>query len=307
MRIDWQIDAPLSLEPEVTRHMQIAADRCAAEEGIPFPCAISVRLCDDGAIRKINASLRQADRATDVLSFPTVRYAAGKTARNSLKAIRREFDDETGAWFLGDIIISVDHMNAQAAEYGHSPGREAAYLLVHGICHLMGYDHLEEGERIQMRVIEERILSSVNINREGETPVNDQTLMELARNAMERSYSPYSRFPVGAALLASDGRVFQGCNIENASFGLTNCAERTAVFKAVSEGATSFETIAIAALKPAWPCGACRQVLREFAPDLRVIITWGNGKSAEKKLTELLPDSFGPTDLMEETGEMTHE
>ena len=302
MRLDWQIDPGLSPLPEATRFMQLAADRCVQEEGIPFPCAVSVRLCDDGAIREINASQRGTPKATDVLSFPTVRYPAGKTARDCPKALRREFDDETGACFLGDVIISVDHRQAQAAEYGQSPGREAAYLLVNGICHLIGYDHIEEGEKAVMRGLEERILASVNINREGATPVNDQTLMELARAAMERSYSPYSHFPVGAALLASDGRVFQGCNIENASFGLTNCAERTALFKAVSEGATRFETIAIAARKPAWPCGACRQALNEFAPDLRVIITWGEGKFAEKRLTELLPNSFGPADL-QETGE----
>ena len=108
--------------------------------------------------------------------------------------------------------------------------------------------------------MEEKILSSVHVSRGEPEGTGDEGLLALAREAMKRSYSPYSSYPVGAALLASDGRVFQGCNIENASFGLTNCAERTAVFKAVSEGATSFEAIAIAAKTKAWPCGACRQV-----------------------------------------------
>ena len=90
-------------------------------------------------------------------------------------------------------------------------------------------------------------------------------MIEMAKEAMQFSYSPYSHFKVGAALLAKDGRVFKGCNIENASYGATNCAERTALFKAVSEGAREFIAIAIAAEKSApWPCGICRQALNEF-------------------------------------------
>ena len=114
---------------------------------------------------------------------------------------------------------------------------------------------------------------------------------------MKRSYSPYSHYPVGAALLCADGRIFQGCNIENASFGLTNCAERTAMFKAISEGADEFTAIAIAANGSApWPCGACRQVLNEFAPGIRVLVTW-DGNTDEKPLSELLPCGFGPKSL----------
>ena len=102
---------------------------------------------------------------------------------------------------------------------------------------------------------------------------------------------------VGAALLCADGRVFQGCNIENASFGLTNCAERTAMFKAVSEGAREFTAIAIASRDAApWPCGACRQVLNEFAPNIRVLVTWQGGTESAT-LPELLPHGFGPQQL----------
>ena len=104
-------------------------------------------------------------------------------------------------------------------------------------------------------------------------------------------------YPVGAALLCADGRVFQGCNIENASFGLTNCAERTAMFKAVSEGAREFTAIAIASRDAApWPCGACRQVLNEFAPNIRVLVTWQGGTESAT-LPELLPHGFGPQQL----------
>ena len=265
------------------------------------PCAVSVRLCDDEAIHEINREYRDTDRATDVLSFPTVNYPKGVTAGHADKLLRRELDDELDACMLGDLIISVPHVLAQAQEYGHSPEREAAYLLVHGICHLMGYDHMVEDEKREMRAMEEKILNAVGMSRDGDGQVSDEALLALARAAMKRSYSPYSKYKVGAALLCADGRVFQGCNIENASFGLTNCAERTAMFKAISEGATEFTTIAIAAEGSApWPCGACRQVLNEFAPGIRVMVTWGDSQVDEAPLTALLPHGFGPKDLPDE-------
>ena len=149
---------------------------------------------------------------------------------------------------------------------------------------------------VWMRSMEEKILSSVHVGRDNPEGKDDESLLALAREAMKRSYSPYSSYPVGAALRCTDGRVFLGCNIENASFSLTNCAERTAVFKAVSEGATSFDTIAIAAKTKAWPCGACRQVLNEFAPGIRVLVTW-DGHTEEKNLSELLPEGFGPRSM----------
>ena len=147
--------------------------------------------------------------------------------------------------------------------------------------------------------MEEKALGMASIARgEGPASVTDAELMALARLAMENSYCPYSHYAVGAALLSADGRVFQGCNIENASFGLTNCAERTALFKAVSEGARDFTAIAIASNGSApYPCGACRQALNEFAPGLRVLVTWGEGEVDETTLPALLPHGFGPKDL----------
>ena len=145
--------------------------------------------------------------------------------------------------------------------------------------------------------MEEKILAEIGMSRDVSGLASDEALLALARSAMERSYSPYSHYAVGAALLCADGRVFQGCNVENASFGLTNCAERTAVFKAVSEGEREFLTIAIASRESApWPCGACRQVLNEFAPGLRVLVTW-DGQTDEASLAELLPHGFGPKEL----------
>jgi len=129
--------------------------------------------------------------------------------------------------------------------------------------------------------------------------VDEAELVRKAVEARKLAYAPYSGFHVGAALLAKDGRIFTGCNVENASYGLTVCAERVALFKAVSEGAREFLAIALACGKgPCAPCGACRQVLYEFAPDLLVIMSDGEGKTWQtKRLGELLPQGFGPCDL----------
>ena len=118
-------------------------------------------------------------------------------------------------------------------------------------------------------------------------------LLRLADEARKQAYAPYSRYAVGAALLTRTGRVFTGCNVENASFGLSICAERTAVFKAVSEGEHAF--VAIAIVTPdlgASPCGACRQVLYEFAPDLWVYWRGARGRLVRHPLRALLAEGF---------------
>ena len=120
----------------------------------------------------------------------------------------------------------------------------------------------------------------------------EKELIEKAVAMLDQSYSPYSHFPVGAALECDDGAVYTGCNIENASYGLTICAERTAAFKAVSEGHRGFRRIVIAGRCEdyCWPCGACRQVLNEFGGgELEVICLNGNGEAARTTLRELLP------------------
>lgn len=130
-------------------------------------------------------------------------------------------------------------------------------------------------------------------------------LMQKAIEAMEHSYSPYSGYRVGAALLCSDGRVFCGCNIENAAFSPTVCAERCAVFKAVSEGARDFRAIAVVGGKSgevpgrAAPCGVCRQVMAEFCDgdSFAVYLLDGAGDIQSYRLSELLPDSFGKADV----------
>jgi len=130
--------------------------------------------------------------------------------------------------------------------------------------------------------------------------MTDQQLVAKAFEMLERSYVPYSRFPVGAALLCADGTVFTGCNVENAAYGSTICAERTAVLKAVSEGhKDDWQAIAIAGRGEdyCWPCGSCRQMLYEFAPDLKVLVARGDGDFVETTLSKLMPHGFGPKSL----------
>lgn len=124
-----------------------------------------------------------------------------------------------------------------------------------------------------------------------------QRLVALAAAARSASYSPYSGFPVGAALLATDGRIFTACNVENASFGLSCCAERNAIFRAVSEGARTFSALAVVTANGVTPCGACRQVLAEFSPEMTVIVADTQGQQRTYHLADLLPDAFGPSQL----------
>ncbi|MGO3732188.1 MAG: cytidine deaminase [Vagococcus sp.] len=119
--------------------------------------------------------------------------------------------------------------------------------------------------------------------------------IEHAKKAYQKAYVPYSEFPVGAALVTKTGKIYEGCNIENASFGLTNCAERTAIFKAVSEGDKEFKHLVVMGRTkaPISPCGACRQVLVEFCePDMPVTLCNLNGDTKETTIQELLPYSF---------------
>ena len=131
-----------------------------------------------------------------------------------------------------------------------------------------------------------------------------EKLIELAKEAMLHSYSPYSGFKVGAALLCKDGTVYQGCNIENAAYGPTNCAERTAIFKAVYDGHRDFAAIAVCGGKDGVitgafpPCGVCRQVMREFCgDDFKILMVNPQGYEAVS-LADLLPHSFSPSEHM---------
>jgi len=125
-------------------------------------------------------------------------------------------------------------------------------------------------------------------------------LIVEANKAREFAYVPYSNFKVGAALLSRDGQVFHGCNIENAAYGMTNCAERTALFKAYSEGITQFDSLVVVADtdRPVPPCGACRQVISELCdPEMEVVLTNLKGDVQKVLVKDLLPGAFSPQDL----------
>ncbi len=132
----------------------------------------------------------------------------------------------------------------------------------------------------------------------------DEDLVRVAALARQRAYAPYSKYRVGAAIRTGRNKVHSGANVENASYGLTVCAERTAVFAAVNAGDTKLDAIAIVidGDRLPSPCGACRQVLAEFAPDMRVVLATVGGLRRTTTLRELLPDAFLPPDLPRESG-----
>ena len=124
-----------------------------------------------------------------------------------------------------------------------------------------------------------------------------EKLVAQAGEARQRAYAPYSGYRVGAALLTKSGRIYTGCNVENAVYPLCTCAERVAVVKAVSEGEQEFDALAVATENGGAPCGSCRQTLREFGEDIVVLIADATGAYRETTVAELLPDSFGASDL----------
>lgn len=129
--------------------------------------------------------------------------------------------------------------------------------------------------------------------------MTNEELIDKAQQAMQKSYAPYSKFRVGAAILMADGTVFSGCNIENASFGLSICAERVAIFKAIAEGRRDFKALAVVCDSDNYcaPCGACRQVMTEFAVEMPVIMANRQKKYTVQSVQELIPGFFSPQDL----------
>ena len=127
--------------------------------------------------------------------------------------------------------------------------------------------------------------------------IADRELIALASQAREQAYAPYSGYAVGAALLGQSGKVYTGCNVENSSYSLTICAERSAIVKAVSEGEREFRAIAIVTANSGMPCGACRQMLAEFGLGIRVLVATPGKLVSESTVADLLPGAFGPQDL----------
>ncbi|MFV0504320.1 MAG: cytidine deaminase [Lachnospirales bacterium] len=124
--------------------------------------------------------------------------------------------------------------------------------------------------------------------------MDNKELLIIAKKAKNYAYSPYSKFQVGAALLTKDDKIFMGCNVENSSYGATCCAERTAIYKAISEGSSKFEKIAVVSTSEdsTYPCGICRQVLMEFMPEGEIILENALGEIHTYKVADLLPHSF---------------
>ena len=291
--------------------MMTAAEKCVSDAGLdPSLTEISLSVVSEEEIHELNRNFRETDRVTDVLSFP--QYA-------SL--------DEIGSQeviLLGDVVICDTVARRQAEQYGHSYEREFVYLFVHSVLHLLGYDHMEPEEKKEMRAKEEEVMSYIGLQR-GFTPAEDfnaeeesaassdpmtgrelpqeetespeetdyRELMDFARSAVENSYAPYSGFHVGAALLTADGSVYTGVNVENASYGASICAERSAVAAAVSDGCREFEAIAVYSPDgDASPCGICRQVLMEFGDNIRVVTCEESGELDVCELSSLLPKGF---------------
>jgi cytidine deaminase len=125
-------------------------------------------------------------------------------------------------------------------------------------------------------------------------PTNDEELITRARHAQKNAYAPFSQYKVGAALLTDNGQIYSGCNVENSTYGATNCAERTAVFTAVCDGARSFQKIAVVtdSEEPVMPCGICRNVLYEFSPNMEIIAVGASGKTERIQLSALFPKGF---------------
>lgn len=264
-----------------------------SREDLPDAGELDLTLVDDATIQELNKTHRQLDKPTDVLSFPMY------DDRDDLAA-----DVQAGLpVILGDIMISVPTAERQAQAYGHSFKREMAYLLVHGLLHIAGYDHMSAEEKSAMRRAEEAILADVDVPRDTAPSktaavldeADVQALVDAARAARSQAYAPYSGYAVGAALLAADGRRFCGVNVENASYGATCCAERTALFAAVTAGARDFIALALVTEgdEPAPPCGLCRQALAEFSPDLAIYLAGPTGEAYRRtSLAALFPEAF---------------
>ncbi|MBS7262819.1 MAG: rRNA maturation RNase YbeY [Eubacteriales bacterium] len=271
---------------EERKFVENAVNAALDQNGFTRAVLVNILFTDDEEICRLNREFRQIDKPTDVLSFPYLEY----TFENGKPAAQYgsgDYDCRTGKLLLGDIVISAETAARQAEEYGHSLRREIGYLIVHAMLHLLGYDHIEEADRVLMRSYEEKILERLNLARP-----DSNFLLEKAQTAAQNAYCVYSGIHVGAAVLA-DGKIYLGCNVENASYGATICAERTAICAAITAGEKSFEAIAVSRDdgKGIAPCGICRQFILQFGDPL-VVFRDEEGRIVEKKASELLPTAF---------------
>ena len=241
---------------------------------------ISLIIVSTEEIHRLNNEYRHIDRPTDVLSF-------------------EEYEDDS----LGEIFICDDKVKEQAKSYEHSLEREFAFLLSHGMFHLLGYDHQDETHEKIMIELQEDLLKNTDYAKINY--LSNEEIEKLEAEALKyynNAYTPYSHFHVGASLLLNDGTLYGGCNIENASYGLSNCAERTVLFKLYSEGYTKNDIKALLIIGETndaiSPCGACRQVMSELMNlNTLVVLTNLNHKRRYFSVKELLPYNFSQGDL----------
>ena len=243
---------------------------------------IDVSIVDNKTIHKINKEYRNVDRPTDVISFAFFDDVNEK----SLPGVPSS---------LGEIIISFEKAEEQAVQYDHSAKREFSFLFVHGMLHLLGYDHMNEEDEKEMFSLQEKILGE-------RVTMENEKLVELAIDARKRSYSPYSHFAVGAALLTKSGKTYIGANIENSSYPLCMCAERNAIYGAYLDDVKKEEIVALAIAAdtdgPCSPCGACRQVISELLPkNAKILMANLKNEIKETTTAELLPFAFSEDDL----------
>ena len=161
MPIELQCEVPGCPE-NLEAFLAQVADKCMDLEGVQR-AGFAIRVVDDVAIRALNREMRGIDSATDVLSFPTVRYPAGTTARDNPRRLRREYDPAIGYINLGDCVLNLNRAREQAAEFGHSLARELGYLTAHSAFHLMGYDHMTDADKRAMRAMEKRAMQALQL------------------------------------------------------------------------------------------------------------------------------------------------
>ncbi len=287
--------------------------KCLLKEAFKYKADVGILFTDNKGIRELNRKHRNIDKPTDVLSFPMQDIKKGVMA-----SVPHEYDYTGGNILLGDVVVSIDKIREQAAKYGHSIERETAFLISHGVYHLLGYDHSTEDEEAEMAEKQEEVLAAMGLGRitSGEAGTDPQTdvtvksgekagniidestihtLVVKAAAAKEYAYAPCSGFKVGAAILDENGRIHTGGNVENVSLGCTCCAERAAIYKAVSEGAVRIMAVAVASDSEdyIYPCGICRQVILEFAcKGTQIICSRKNGRYRIFKASALMPHAF---------------
>lgn len=287
--IQDKIDITGEMEEVITK----AVELCFEHEKMERSLEISILLVDDRKIKEINNEQRGIDMSTDVLSFPIVEMEDGQ-----IKSNLGDINLEGNIIILGDIVVSVETAYKQAIEYGHSFERELAFLVTHGVFHLLGYEHEDKNNENKMREKQEVVLGKMGLKRwkhEIDIKLDLDILVRKATEEKAKAYAPYSGFKVGAAVLTETGDIYTGVNVENISYGTTICAERVAIFKAISDGERKIKAIAIAGdgEEIIYPCGACCQVISEFGGEnTKIVCSDNKGDFRIFALKELFPYPF---------------